>query len=350
MKTPDYDAQVQYEFMMKTRGILVQLPEFCNAFLMGLENTTSVRTRYGYAVDLLGFFTFLTSQIPRFQGREIISLTLADLDKITADDLEQYLSYVGMYLIDGELRENHERAKARKLSTLRSMFKYFFKREKISKNVAALPDMPKIHEKPIIRLEPDEVAKLLDAAEAGQSLTETQKRYHRLTCVRDVAILTLFLGTGIRISELVGVNLSDLNFEINGFRITRKGGNQVTLYFGEEVAKALREYIGLRNNIEPIEGHEDALFLSLRRRRITARAVQMLVDKYSRIAAPLKHISPHKLRSTYGTMLYQETGDIYLVADVLGHKDVNTTKKHYAALADEKRRQAARVIKLRDDE
>jgi site-specific recombinase XerD len=96
-------------------------------------------------------------------------------------------------------------------------------------------------------------------------------------------------------------------------------------------------------------GHEHALFLSIQKKRITARAVENLVKKYAAVATPLKKISPHKLRSTYGTMLYQETGDIYLVADVLGHKDVNTTRKHYAAISQDRRRIAAQVIKLRED-
>ena len=90
--------------------------------------------------------------------------------------------------------------------------------------------------------------------------------------------------------------------------------------------------------------------MSLQRKRITQRAVQNLVKKYALIAAPLKkRISPHKLRSTYGTMLYQKTGDIYLVADVLGHSDVNTTRKHYAAIAEDHRRIAAQKTVLRDD-
>ena len=98
-----------------------------------------------------------------------------------------------------------------------------------------------------------------------------------------------------------------------------------------------------------LPGSENALFLSMQRKRITARAVENLVKKYARIASPLKKITPHKLRSTYGTMLYQESGDIYLVADVLGHKDVNTTRKHYAAIQEERRRQATKYIKLRED-
>lgn len=82
---------------------------------------------------------------------------------------------------------------------------------------------------------------------------------------------------------------------------------------------------------------------------MNVRSVENLVKKYAKIVTPLKKITPHKLRSTYGTALYQETGDIYLVADVLGHKDVNTTKKHYAALDDARRRQAAKAVRLRED-
>ena len=91
------------------------------------------------------------------------------------------------------------------------------------------------------------------------------------------------------------------------------------------------------------------LFYSTQRKRIGVQAVENLVKKYARQVTTTKKITPHKLRSTYGTALYQETGDIYLVADVLGHKDVNTTKKHYAALDDSRRRQAATAVKLRED-
>ena len=111
---------------------------------------------------------------------------------------------------------------------------------------------------------------------------------------------------------------------------------------------ALKEYLKEREHIIPEKGHEDALFLSLQRKRMSVRSVEKLVKKYSRIVTPLKKITPHKLRSTYGTNLYRETGDIYLVADVLGHSDVNTTKKHYAALEDERRRSARNKVRLRE--
>ena len=121
------------------------------------------------------------------------------------------------------------------------------------------------------------------------------------------------------------------------------------IYFGEEVEKALLDYLEERDSITPVAGHENALFYSTQRKRIGIQAVENLVKKYARAITTTKKITPHKLRSTYGTALYQETGDIYLVADILGHKDVNTTKKHYAAIEDERRRKARNAVKLRKD-
>lgn len=316
--------------------------------MRGIESQTSVLTRYGYAVDMRTFFSFLTTEVAYFQEKVVTELTLADIEQVKALDIEMFLEKLSLYTKGDREIVNHERAKARKLSTLRSFFKYFFKREMLQNNVASLVEIPKLHERAIIRLEPNEVADLLDTVEAGSGLSTAQKKYHKFTKTRDAAILTLFLGTGIRISELVGIDLQDIDLLNNGFLITRKGGSQDSLVFGIEVRAALLNYLLEREATEAFPGHENALFLSIQKKRITARAVENLVKKYAAVAAPLKKISPHKLRSTYGTMLYQETGDIYLVADVLGHKDVNTTRKHYAAISQDRRRIAAQVIKLRE--
>ena len=197
-------------------------------------------------------------------------------------------------------------------------------------------------------MEPNEVATLLDQVEAGEKLTPKEQVYHEKTKIRDVALLTLLLGTGIRVSECVGIDLKDLDFEVNGIRILRKGGKEAIVYFGDEVEDALLDYLDERDHMIPCTGHEEALFLSLQMKRLSVRSVEKLVKKYASRVTTLKKITPHKLRSTYGTSLYQETGDIYLVADVLGHKDVNTTRKHYSAQDDLRRRSAANVVKLRE--
>ena len=132
--------------------------------------------------------------------------------------------------------------------------------------------------------------------------------------------------------------------------VTRKGGNQAILYFSDEVKFALKEYIAEKKNDPKVPFDENAFFLSMQYKRINVRSVEILVKKYSKLVTPLKKITPHKLRSTYGTRLYNETKDIYIVADVLGHRDVNTTKKHYAAITQENRKRVANAVKLRQDD
>ena len=180
-------------------------------------------------------------------------------------------------------------------------------------------------------------------------MTKSEMKYHGKTALRDLAIVTLLLGTGMRVSECVGIDLKDIEFNTNAVRVVRKGGNTRVLYFGEEVEKALKDYIVQRNEIEAAEGSEDALFLSLQKKRITDRAIQNLVKKYAATVTSIKKITPHKLRSTFGTELYMESGDIYLVADALGHADVNTTRKHYARMMEERRRSVPDFIKLREE-
>ena len=349
MEHNNYHDEQNKKNILKMREILKELPGFCKSFFRGIEETTSSRTRLAYAYDLRVFFEFLHETNSVCSKMDITEFPLSILDRITREDIQEYIEYVSLYEKDGKEITNEERGKSRKLASLRSFYNYFYTNELIEKNPAVLVPLPKQHQKEIIRLEPNEVATLLDLVEDGDKLTKSQAKYHEKTKLRDVAMLTLLLGTGIRVSECVGLDITDLNFETNGMKIRRKGGYETVLYFGEEVEEALKDYLKQRKHIIPQSGYENALFLSMQNRRISVRAVENLVKKYASNVTTLKKITPHKLRSTYGTTLYQETGDIYLVADVLGHKDVNTTRKHYAAIEDERRRKAARVVKLREN-
>ncbi len=345
----DYHKQVIIKNRQHLRDLLKVQPPFMKEFFRGIENQTSSRTRIAYAYDYKLFFDYLLENHPLFKNRTVDEISVLDLEKLSVDDIEAYIDYISYYYNDRKQEQiNNERGKSRKIASLRSLFKYFYKKQKINNNVTTLIDMPKLHEKVITRLEVDEVARLLDEVESGEHLTKKQKEFHNKTKVRDLAILTLLLGTGIRVSECVGLNIDDVDFESSGIHITRKGGKEVIVYFGEEVWNALFDYVEQRKGIIPRIGSEKALFLSLQDKRLSVRSVQNLVKKYSKLVTTLKNISPHKLRSTYGTSLYRETGDIYLVADVLGHKDVNTTKRHYAQLEDERRRSASKAVKLRE--
>lgn len=343
-----HDAQNKQN-ILKLRAVLDTLPPFCQEFFRGIADTTSTRTRLAYAYDVRVFFEFLHETNSVCAKMDIRDFPITLLNQVTRQDIEEYLSYVSYYEKEGKEITNTERGKARKLSSLRSFYNYYFQNERIEKNTAELVPVPKLHEKTIIRLEPNEVATLLDQVENGTKLTKKEMAYHEKTKVRDVALLTLLLGTGIRVSECVGLDLNDVDFENNGIKIRRKGGYEAVVYFGEEVEQALREYLEQRKHIIPEAGHENALFLSMQNRRMAVRSIENLVKKYASRVTTLKKITPHKLRSTYGTSLYRETGDIYLVADVLGHKDVNTTRKHYASMEEERRRSAANVVRLRED-
>lgn len=347
-KRPYYE-QIDIANTKKLRELMSKLPPFTEDFFRGVEPVTASRTRIAYAYDLGVFFNYLIERKPEFADKGMDRISVSDLDRISLTDLEKYTEYLKYYDKDDADHINKERGIKRKLSSLKSFYNYYFRKECIKSNPAALLQLPKIHDKEIVRLEPNEVALLLNSVENGNKLTKQQAVFHEKTKVRDLAMMTLLLGTGIRVSECVGLDLSDVDFDNNGIRIHRKGGKEVVVYFSDEVEDALRPYIEQRKTMAANEGSENALFLSSQNRRISVRAVENLVKKYAQTVTKLKNITPHKLRSTYGTSLYRETGDIYLVADVLGHSDVNTTKKHYAALDDDRRRDARDKVRLRKD-
>lgn len=349
MANRSYHDQYAMEINLKIRELLKQLPPFCSLFFRGIEPTTQARTRMAYAYDLIVFFNYLKSETNICGNKEITELKIIVLDKVTPGIIQDYLEYLKVYSSEDEnIRSNSERGLNRKLASIRSFYRYFYEMEMINTNPPSIVKMPKIHDKDIVRLEGSEISELLNTVEQGTNLTGRQKKYHEKTKTRDLAIITLLLGTGLRVSECVGLDITDVDFKNHGLRITRKGGNQVVVYFGDEVEEALNNYMTERMEIVPMPGHENALFLSMQKKRMSVHAIEDLVRKYSTLVTQLKKITPHKLRSTYGTQLYRETGDIYLVADVLGHSDVNTTKKHYAALEDERRRSARNKVTLRN--
>lgn len=346
-----YYEQAYIDNTLRLREVLKTLPSFVKDYFRAIEPSTSSKTRISYAYDLRVFFYFLIENNPQFHSYTTNQFSVQDLERVDSMDIEEYLDYLKVYKSsDDKQITNTERGLARKFSALCSLYRYLYKHKLITQNPTVFVDKPKIHDKAIIRLDIDEVVRLLDyVEECGSQLTGQKKVYYEKTRTRDLAILTLLLGTGIRVSECVGLDINDIDFKNNGITVTRKGGNQMVVYFGEEVEKALRNYLETtRKAVSPQEGNENALFLSTQKKRMGVQAVENMVKKYARQVTPNKKITPHKLRSTYGTSLYKETGDIYLVADVLGHKDVNTTKKHYAAIDEDRRRSAANKVKLRE--
>lgn len=349
MKERTYYEEKNIENVKKLRELEKELPPYATTFFRGIEPHTASRTRIAYAIDLKVFFEYICSSNPLYKEKTPRELDFDVLTKLQASDIEEYLEYLKYYVdANGKEITNSESGIKRKLSSLRSFYKYFHTHQIIDTNPTMQVRMPKLHQKNIIRMDANEVVEFLDTVESGNKLTKTQSVFHQKTKVRDLALTTLLLGTGIRVSECVGLNIKDVDFNNDRINIVRKGGSESFVYFGEEVREALLDYMSEREKMIPLEGHENALFLSSRMQRISVRNVEVLVKKYAASAVASKKITPHKLRSTYGTQLYRETGDIYLVADVLGHKDVNTTKRHYAALEEERKRSAKDAVTLRE--
>ncbi|MCL2846122.1 MAG: tyrosine-type recombinase/integrase [Firmicutes bacterium] len=298
--------------------ILADLPHVCTEFVLAISARSTSLTILNYVYDLRAFFIFLQMKFPEIGHLDMNQIGVEQLELLTAHDIELYLHDL--------TRTNGDRGRARKLSALRSFFAFMYKRDMITKNELTRVDMPKIRTRAIVKLETPEVREILD----------------RPLTLRDATILQMFLGTGIRVSELVGLNVDDIDLKNKSFKIIRKGGAEAILYLSDDLATQLLGYMD-SIGVSPKTHRGVALFGGMGTDRIGIRAVQKLVKKYALAAVPLKNISPHKLRSTYGTALYRETGDIYLVADVLGHRDVNTTTKHYAQIADDRRRDAADV-------
>lgn len=217
-----------------------ELPLFVEDYFVSVESSTTPLTRLNYLTDLNIFFDYLAGRVFMKDKKKI---TTQDLDTLKTKDVERYLSFLSGYEKNGEIRTNSDTAKARKLSAVRAFFKYLYANDLLSSNVASLVKTPKIRSKEIVRLETDEVAKIINLAENPDLLTKQQQGFNKHTKKRDVAMLSLMLGTGIRVSECVGINNEDVDFKNNAFTITRKGGSRVVLYFSDEIKNALLAYL-----------------------------------------------------------------------------------------------------------
>jgi len=173
----------------------------------------------------------------------MVNFEISDLENVEVLHVEMYIDFLAKGNTLPRAERNGERAIMRKISCLRAFFRYFFKKGEIKINIMPKIDLPKFHEKQIVRLDGGEVARLLDAADDGAGLTDGQLRFHKATKLRDEMIIVFFLSTGVRISELVGLNVGDVDIARGSFRVTRKGGNQEILYMPEELQNQIKVYL-----------------------------------------------------------------------------------------------------------
>ena len=346
--TTSYEYQERMKCKEKIDEICAGLPKYVSDYLYYKLNGPArmqPRTALAYAGDISLFFYFCSVNSTACKGIAIKEIPAETLGLFEVDDIEEYYEWLADYSRDGKTYTNGSAAQKRKISSLSALYKYLMKKHYLDKNPCTLMDKELLPEKPIIAMSDNQQLKFIEAigTPAVDEITKkaserSEKLKDNYTYLRDMAIVYVFLGTGMRVSELVGIDMDDLNIEDRNVLIRRKGGKHQTLFFGEEVADALSLYLSdSRPKLIPnIESNDyNALFLSLHHKRISVRQVENIIKEIAAAALPkaeAEKISCHKLRSTYGTRLLKASGDIALVAEVLGHKDITTTKRRYSAV------------------
>lgn len=315
----------------KSNEIIATLPDCAKMFFRNLRNENkSERTICQYAYDMRGFFDYLAST-QGFKEKNLNSLRIDEiLDVLNKEDLQEYVESLNTYVYKDEYgRTGNRKSSAsyisRKISSLKSFYKYYQTCGDIKTNPSVLIKNPKIKHKNIMIMEGDEIRRIIEAIYDESDMTEREKTAHAKIIKRDIAIVMLFLGTGIRVSELVGIDIKDIDFKEASIKVVRKGGDEDEVFFSSEVEEALHDYI---DNDRP-NVNDPALFISNYKTRISDRAVEKMIKNYAEKAGLNKKITPHALRRTFGTTLYESTGDIFLTANALHHKSVDTTRTHY---------------------
>ena len=311
-------------------ALLLMLPEYCSEYILSLESRgLATSTRLGYIKDLTVFFEYLAGSC-----NEMKKISLKDLEGLKKIDFQEFLSKQALGRVsynNGKkvISKSGIKAQARKLSV----------------NNSTKVESPRISsvDSSIKRLDTDEKNKFLDAPDRGMSNTH-HDQYLKNTLERDRAIISMFLATGIRVSELVGLDIDDVNLNKLYFDVQRKGGKKERLYMGQDLADILYAWLFKRESMG-IPKSQQAFFISLQKNRMGVSAVEKMISKYAQ-AVFGKKLSPHRLRATYGTELYKITKDIYKVATALGHSSVETTRKHYADFDENQKKEIAGQVKV----
>ncbi len=291
-------------FLTGQEDLIHQFIHFLSA-----EKNASPHTCRCYQKDLEEFEAFLKGQA--FQGTPAGKYEWSQVDRIT---IRKYLS--SLY------RKNRKSSIARKLSTLRSFFKFLVREKWISSNPAKAVATPKM-EKPLpTTLTVDEMFQLMDSPEKPlEQATDPEVRARRL---RDRALLELLYSSGLRVGELVSLNLKHLDLTLGIVRVMGKGRKERIVPMGQKAIEALTSYLEQRGEAEG----ENPLFLNRRGGRLTSRSVERLVKKYSRVSGIIRKVSPHSLRHSFATHLLDAGADIREIQEMLGHASLSTTQRY----------------------
>lgn len=340
---------------------LRELPDFVFTYIESYYDGESVNTQIAYSIDIKIYLEFL--RLFRFrQIEKIEDFTPQLLDEVTADDLLNFKSYLREYEIhttDADGRDisrtvtNSNYGINRKLSAIRGLYSYLYKTDKITKNVTDKITFTNIVHKMKKPLTTQETINLLDVIfngenyYTGRDLTEYMKRKKR-----DIAVFISYLGTGVRVSELVNLNIEDISFDTSSFIVTRKGGEQQEIFMPPQVEQEMHEYFDERMKIHAED--KNALFISRNGKRMTVSAVEKNLKRYCTTVGITNSdkARPHALRRTFACRMLEDGVDIKMVAELMGHKNIEVTHKFYAKYSNRAQKDTMRshvVIRDEDD-
>lgn len=312
--------------------LIDKLPDCTHSYLMTGLSENTLTTKIAYARDILYFLEFAVNYYPYFAEKSVKNITMEDLEKITAED-------INVYLFTMKDQGLSEKTRARKKSAISAMFNYMINAQrKLTYNPVSGSTKIRLPEKDfVVYLNLEEQAKLLNTIRMGAGLSKGQLVYHDRYKVRDLAVIFLFLDTGLRVSELSSINVKDLSLDDYTVVVQRKGRNKIQMiYYSDESAEYITDYLNERKGRGDIFHGDDPLFVTLEGNRLSVREIQAMVKKYVAAALPEKmhSISPHKLRSSFAMEFYRASDkDILTLQKRMGHKSILTTNI-YAKAAD----------------
>lgn len=315
---------------IRIQKIIKYYPDCVESYNVYLKNDKTSNTRYCYVKYLCNFLDFLEKEY------NIDIYDIQEYRNIKPFIIDKYMDYISYKEVNCKKVKCGDSIKNAKLSAVNKFF-IFLKENEYVKDNPCLGKKFKMHKvtKEVTYMTPREIKKVEEAI----ITRENSRKFIN----RDLAIIMLGCGTGLRVSAIVGINVDDIDFDnlrINN--IVEKGEVVKSVYMPEKVASILKSWINerekiLQNDVE----HTDALFINPMHKRISVGGVRKMTKQYSKVIG--KNITPHKMRSTYGMNLYDKTGDIYLVQEMLGHANISNTMI-YARSSEGKKKKATEII------
>lgn len=293
-------------------------------------------TKNIYVIRVMNYFDYMRD----ICGKEIDSTEVFDM--IKKADINRYVDYIKHYTDgDGNRRDRSESTRVTMISAVVGFYKFLEDNSYIRRNPCDGIRTPRVKtENEVVEMTEDEINQLR-ANILKDPENESKVENHRRWMNRDMAIVTIGCRTGLRLSALCDINIEDIDLSQHSLRVVEKGNKTRIIMFGENTAEVIGRWLADRTKLMDGYSSCDALFVSNQRKRISRRTVQMMISKYT--SDMDKHITPHKMRSTCATNLYKQTGDIYLVQSVLGHENIQNTRR-YTKISESQKIMAANVL------